>query len=145
MASSQKKVKKKLIPFSSIFILHLSFILSLYLSLYTSGIIGRADVVESFSFKCWDAWTQKSIFHFPWFKKKEYIYIRMGKGNDSAFRMNASSRELDGKPISPRKRPTTALHLHLVFYLFFDLVQIKIWKNWKMSPFYFVLNHFPAG
>jgi hypothetical protein len=74
--------------------------------------LGRMDTKKTHK-------NQFSIFHdLKKKKKKEYIYIRMGKGNDSAFRMNASSRELDGKPISPRKRPTTALHLHLVFYLF---------------------------
>jgi hypothetical protein len=51
---------------------------------------------------------QKNIF------QKIQKKYRMGKGNDSAFRMNASSRELAGKPIRPRKRPTTALQLHLV-------------------------------
>ncbi len=62
----------------------------------------------------------------------------MGKGNDSAFRMNASSRELDGKPIRPRKRPTTALQLHLVANFYLLLKQIKI--EFKKAFFFKLTN-----
>ncbi len=117
LVSSPQKWKKQLIPSLHPSILYfISFILSLSISSlyvwYNWTMLSRVSFL-----KCWDAWTnknpknkKKNIFQKK-SKKKKY---RMGKGNDSAFRMNASSRELAVKPIRPRKRPTTALQLHLV-------------------------------